>query len=331
MSTKKDSGKLTFMIIPHGRNSTISLQISTQHLRLAGICMAFLGCLGLYLFTDYLHMNHTYEQLQAKSSALQEQADASHRELLKGREEFGAIMDQVQEMQAYVKQLEQMEQEIRSKSGSLQQSGKTDQRKANISQTVLASRGGPERISPQQEITGEQTSEQMLQKTREQLSALKTELPNTIETTSHLLKEVAALDQQMSHTPTLYPAYGVVTSRFGYRSDPFNGLRRFHDGFDIANHFHTPIRATASGRVVFAGRKQGHGKMIRLAHSKTIQTSYSHLTEISISVGQEVKKGQVIGYMGSTGRSTGVHVHYMVYENGEPVNPEKYLPEERRN
>lgn len=332
MSTKKDSGKLTFMIIPHGRSSTISLQISSKHLKLAGICLAFLGCLGLYLFTDYIYMNLTYEQLQSRSRALQEDADASHRELLKGREQFAAIMDQVQEMKTYVKQLEQMEHEIRNKADTLQQSAKTDGRESTSFQMVLASRGGPERISLQQEMPERGlNSEQMLEQTNEHLLALKTELPNTIQKTSRLLKEVDVRNEQMIHTPTLYPASGIITSRFGYRSDPFNGLRRFHDGFDIANQFRTPIRATASGRVVFAQRKQGHGKMIRLAHSKTIETSYSHLTEFAVTAGQEVKKGQVIGYMGSTGRSTGVHVHYMVYENGEPVNPEKYLPEERRN
>ena len=332
MSTKKDSGKLTFMIVPHGKSSTHSLQVSLKHLKLAGLGLATLGCLGLYLFTDYLHMNATYEDMESKAMALQAQADASRQELQKGREQFASIMDQVKEMEAYVKQLEQMEQEIRSKSGSLSLTDKTDQPDAQLTETVLASRGGPERFSLQEEVVDQElTSDQMLQQTTAHLHTLQAELPDTINKISHLQKDVEVWNEKMTHTPTIYPAVGTVTSRFGYRRDPFHGQTRFHDGFDIANHYRSPIHATASGKVVFAQRMQGHGKMIRIAHTNTLQTSYSHLTEIAVSVGQEVQKGQVIGYMGSTGRSTGVHVHYMVYENGQPVNPEKYLPEERRN
>lgn len=332
MSKKKESGKLTFMIVPHGKSSTISLQISFTQLKLAGLGLALFACLGLFLFTDYIHMNTTYEQLQSQARALQEHADASRQELVKGRQEFAAIMDQVQEMEAYVKQLEQLEQELRTKSGSLRPPQNADDREANLSKPVLASRGGPERLSPHQEIAEpELTSAQMLQQTNKHLLALKSELPEVIAETSNLIKEVEIQNEKLIHTPTIYPAIGTITSRFGYRSDPFHGQTRFHDGYDIANNFRTPIYATASGRVVFAERRQGHGKMIKIAHSKTLHTSYSHLTEIAVAAGQEVKKGQVIGYMGSTGRSTGVHVHYMVYENGQPVNPEKYLPAERRN
>lgn len=160
-----------------------------------------------------------------------------------------------------------------------------------------------------------------------QLFAERREREAIVEQFNSLLAEVDELNRKLAHTPSIYPAVGVVTSRYGYRRDPFHGAQRFHDGLDIANRYRSPIYATAAGEVVFVGRKPGHGCMVQIEHSPALATSYSHLARILVRTGEKVKKGQVIGEMGNTGRSTGVHVHYMVYERGRPTNPEKYLPD----
>ena len=115
------------------------------------------------------------------------------------------------------------------------------------------------------------------------------------------------------------------TSGFGYRSDPINGGRRLHKGADWAGPYGTAILATADGEVVAAGWHSGYGRLIKIRHAYGFETRYAHLARIRVSVGQKVSRGQHIGDMGSSGRSTGTHLHYEVRRNGEAVNPMTYI------
>jgi murein DD-endopeptidase MepM/ murein hydrolase activator NlpD/3D (Asp-Asp-Asp) domain-containing protein len=121
-----------------------------------------------------------------------------------------------------------------------------------------------------------------------------------------------------------WPCPGSITSRFGYRIDPFTGQRRFHSGVDIAGAEGTPIGAAASGIVVAAGRAGGYGLWVVIDHG-SFRTVYAHLKEILATTGREVKGGDVIGLMGSTGRSTGPHLHFEVRVNGACVDPEEFI------
>jgi murein DD-endopeptidase MepM/ murein hydrolase activator NlpD len=115
------------------------------------------------------------------------------------------------------------------------------------------------------------------------------------------------------------------TSLFGYRTDPFQGRRKNHKGLDLAGPVGTPIYATADGTVGRAQWLSGYGKYIEIEHGNAIQTRYGHLSAMNVYSGQRVRKGDVIGFMGSTGRSTGSHLHYEVRIAGEPVNPVSFL------
>jgi len=125
-----------------------------------------------------------------------------------------------------------------------------------------------------------------------------------------------------SHIPSIWPTTGVVTSPYGLRW----GGTDFHPGMDIANDMGTPIVATADGVVEYAGwNSGGYGNMVDINHGNGIMTRYGHASQVVVSVGQHVKRGQLIAYMGSTGFSTGPHVHYEVHVNGNRVNPISYL------
>lgn len=125
-----------------------------------------------------------------------------------------------------------------------------------------------------------------------------------------------------SHIPSIWPTTGVVTSPYGLRW----GGTDFHPGMDIANDMGTPIVATADGVVEYAGwNSGGYGNMVDINHGNGIMTRYGHASQVVVSVGQQVKRGQLIAYMGSTGFSTGPHVHYEVHVNGNRVNPISYL------
>jgi murein DD-endopeptidase MepM/ murein hydrolase activator NlpD len=141
-----------------------------------------------------------------------------------------------------------------------------------------------------------------------------------------LLKEEKEEEQYLAQfIPSIPPSKGRISSPFGWRRDPIHGRMREHQGIDFASSFRSPIYATAHGTVSFAGRNGGYGKQIVIDHGNGYKTTYSHLTSIAIKRWSEVEKGDVIGRMGSTGRSTGVHLHYEVHQNGKPVNPKKFI------
>jgi murein DD-endopeptidase MepM/ murein hydrolase activator NlpD len=139
--------------------------------------------------------------------------------------------------------------------------------------------------------------------------------------------ETALRDQQerLAHLPSIWPVRGWVTSGYGYRRDPFTGRRNLHEGLDIVAPYGTPVVAPAAGKVVYSGWKSNWGRVIEIDHGNGIRTFYAHLRSTSVDVGATVTRGQQIGRLGSTGRSTGAHLHYGVKRKGTWVNPRNYI------
>jgi len=133
--------------------------------------------------------------------------------------------------------------------------------------------------------------------------------------------------QALVAVPLRKPVIGEVdmSSPFGMRMDPFNGRPAIHTGIDLRGEVGEPVRATAAGRVSLAGREGGYGNMVEIDHGNGLATRYGHLSEIDVKVGQMVRIGETIGHIGSTGRSTGPHLHYETRVNGEAVDPQKFL------
>lgn len=125
--------------------------------------------------------------------------------------------------------------------------------------------------------------------------------------------------------PSGWPVQGWLTSTFGMRISPFTGKRKMHEGLDIAARTGTPVFATADGVVTEAGTAPGYGKLVVIDHGYGYKTYYGHNSRIFVKIGQRVRRGDKIAAVGSTGSSTGPHVHYEVRRNGVPVNPRKYL------
>jgi murein DD-endopeptidase MepM/ murein hydrolase activator NlpD len=125
--------------------------------------------------------------------------------------------------------------------------------------------------------------------------------------------------------PSIWPANGYITSGYGYRTAPIGGYRQFHPAVDIAAPVGTPVVATGDGRVVFSGWKHDLGNTVMIDHGYDFRTLYAHVARVVVVVGDRVKKGQVIAYVGSTGRSTGPHLHYEVHLRGKETNPRPYL------
>jgi len=138
-------------------------------------------------------------------------------------------------------------------------------------------------------------------------------------------RHLESKEQMLASTPTIAPVVGLITDGFGRRRDPITGRPAFHSGLDISAVRGLPVRAPADGVVVFTGRDNGLGRTVRLSHGFGFATVYGHLERIDVEPGQEVQRGDVVGRLGNTGRSTGPHLHYEVHVDGRPVNPLQYI------
>jgi len=136
---------------------------------------------------------------------------------------------------------------------------------------------------------------------------------------------VKEYEARLKNTPSIWPVLGWVTSGFGYRSDPFTGRRTMHEGMDIVAPAGSRIVTAADGRVVYAGWKSGWGRVVEVDHGFGVRTFYGHCRSVTVSVGDRVTRGQTIATVGSSGRATGVHLHYGVIANGCWVNPRNYI------
>lgn len=130
---------------------------------------------------------------------------------------------------------------------------------------------------------------------------------------------------RLAAAPSLWPVQGRIMSSFGERSDPFNGEGAFHRGVDIQGNYGQPIVSPAAGVVEMADFRGGYGRTVIINHGNGITTLFGHMSGFAVSAGQHVQRGDVIGFVGQSGRTTGPHVHYEVHINSAPVNPYKYL------
>ena len=165
-------------------------------------------------------------------------------------------------------------------------------------------------------------------------------MPDYMTVLNRLSDEIESREQQLSVLETLLVdrktqddvflagrpvTKGWMSSRYGMRNDPFNGRRAWHSGVDFAGAEGSNVVTVAAGVVVFAGPRSGYGNMVEVNHGGNFSTRYGHHKELLVNVGDIVKKGQVVGLMGSSGRSTGPHVHFEVYKNGRVVDPSAYI------
>ncbi|MEC4676969.1 MAG: M23 family metallopeptidase [Nitrospirota bacterium] len=157
------------------------------------------------------------------------------------------------------------------------------------------------------------------------LENLKLQIRISMETVGEIKDYLSQQRDIYMSTPSGWPVDGRITSAYGWREHPMTKKRDFHSGMDIAAGPGEPVKATADGIVSFAAWSGGNGKLVVIEHGQGFSTFYGHNKKINVKVGQKVKRGDVISYIGSTGNSTGPHVHYEVWKEGKSVNPYKYL------
>ncbi|MDN5332022.1 MAG: hypothetical protein PWP45_1247 [Tepidanaerobacteraceae bacterium] len=293
---------VTFMIIPHSEKSTFSISISCSFIKAlkyiaAGTAFS-LAAVGIYFFASYRELKVKNEELSSKVQKYSEiQARLNYYE-----EKTKSMEQKIREMEVLDASLRQL-----LKDDPLLKD-KLNRTSSRNLQPELASRSGVDR----------ETALEKLEELEQELDERKTSM-------KELISAIEQRNKRLAATPSIWPVQGRITSRFGYRRSPFGKSTEFHDGIDIAAPYGSAVKATADGRVTFAGYRAGYGYTVEISHGYGCETAYSHLSKISVREGQYVNKGQTIGKVGSSGRSTGPHVHYMVKVNGSLVNPEKFL------
>jgi murein DD-endopeptidase MepM/ murein hydrolase activator NlpD len=293
----KDSGEPTQLALPLWKIKALSVVVIV-------ICLGLIGS-GFMLkqsdFVDAAVIENWRAKLSEQDAVVEGlQSQSIARRLAVGR--------QIAEMQARLWRMEALASYMHESSGLPQDEFDFD---APVSQ------GGP--LSENAEALGVENLDDQLLNLSERLKQREAEL-------SILDQVLVGVYTEQGATPAGAPIVkGWMSSPFGERVDPISGKKAWHEGMDFAGANGSDVVAVANGVVIFAGERSGYGKMIEISHGSDLRTRYGHHQEVLVHAGQSVKRGDVIGLMGSSGRSTGPHVHFEVLKSGKPVNPAKYV------
>lgn len=298
---KPDKREYTLMIVPHHGEAVIRLRIPIKAVKAAVAAACVLAVVATGLVVNYRHTVNTATAEKIELARLREITSSQYAQL-------ETLAQKTAALQQDVSRLNMLDSEIR--------------RMVDAEPAEAVSRsGGRGRYSGQGGIE--------VKPNIEQLNSLVDELHATVQirekSLTDLKQRVAEHNARMAVTPSIWPTNGDITSRFGWRNSPFGWGSDWHPGIDIANSLGTAIMATADGVVIMSGWFGGYGKCIQIDHGYGIVTLYGHNSQLAVEVGEKVKKGEVIAYMGSTGASTGSHLHYEIRVNGTAVNPANYL------
>jgi murein DD-endopeptidase MepM/ murein hydrolase activator NlpD len=198
-------------------------------------------------------------------------------------------------------------------------------RQQNLTVPKAAGLGGPTGDLPFSAVPGVSSNDNSLGNLSSSIRDLKDQANAVYTETQDVTRILRPHLEQLARTPSIWPVKGFISSGFGARKDPIDGEPAIHEGIDISAPLGSPVMAPAEGLVIWTGWKQGYGNCIEISHGGGLVTRYGHLSKILVKTGQSVKRWQRIGLVGSSGRSTGAHLHYEVRRNDRPVNPKRFL------
>ncbi|GAA4872443.1 M23 family metallopeptidase [Paenibacillus vulneris] len=324
MRFKWFQNKLTFVIIPEANESVKRIKLSR-----AVLCSVLLAVMLFVGTASYVYVIHfhsmaatqvTESRQQAHNSRLEQDLTNKNKTIEQLQNEIFQLSRQASEVRTKVEEMKQLETELRK----LAPSGAPVSTGPVKAAAALAAQGGMG--GPAHPVTAQQMKA-LAKQTRESYAVLQqdmTELEQHWKQSKETLLEKRELALR---TPGLWPTVSrTVTSPFGYRKDPITSKLSFHRGIDIAGKMNDPVLAAAKGTAITVGYDKFHGHHVVLEHGGGLRTWYMHLNEALVRQGDAVERGQQIGKLGSTGRSTGPHLHYEILHNGKSTDPKPYLP-----
>ena len=302
MSAQKND--YTLMLVPEGNGKVFRLRLTARRLRRLIYTVGFLAIVGA---VTTIHTIYTVASLPQRWQ-FEEQ-------MLEQQMHLSDMSTRLQSAEDALGRVAKLDRNLRFVLGK---GGKND--------NTLTGMGGP---TPERRDRFDSLQDPDARLTFARLDARVRDVAQSANRQELALYDLDALmaDQlaQLASTPSIWPTRGWVTSNFGSRVDPFTGRKKMHEGLDIATQHGNPVAATADGVVLFAGVKSGYGKVVILDHGYGIVSRYGHLSSIDVRAGQLIDRGSLLGRVGSTGRSTGPHLHYEVRVAGAPVNPYRYI------
>lgn len=302
---------VSFFILSNTGIRAKQFTLSTAFVRLLSLMMvALLGFTG-YIFYDYKQLRETV----SNTKNLEQRLSGQTEEITIQRKQIQQFAGEINTLKAKLLALNEFENKIRI-IANIEKSADQDS---------LFGIGGSIPADIDASVPLEEKHNSLIREMHEKTDQIGSATAWQADSFGALLNYLEDQINLLASTPAIRPAKGWKTSGFGYRKSPFTGLREFHKGLDIASRQGTPIIATADGVVSFRGNKGLLGKTIVLDHGHGMVTRYSHTHKILKKTGQTVKRGDTIALIGSSGRSTGPHLHYEVLLNGIRVNPEKYI------
>lgn len=306
--------RLTLMIYNEGGSFVRLKLFSKKFIKISSVIGIFCIFLFGFILFDYMHLKYA----NYHSRGLKTELSRLKAELEDRNTQIETFYTKIDALQLKLIKLNQLEQEIRSYTGLNNHSNDTGDYGI----------GGIFSDDPEKQACSAEFYNDFLQnmdENVERLDQVACDQSEDFQILWETLKEIKAIQLV---TPSMRPLEGGwISSPFGFRQSPFSDKQEFHSGVDIAAHKGTPVMVTANGTVTFAGYKGSYGKVVSINHGFGIVTRYGHLSSFKVKKGQKVLRGEVIGEVGSTGRSTGPHLHYEVRLNDIPVNAEKYMSE----
>ena len=299
-----DKEHFSILIFGHKTSKTRHLRIRKKRFKILLYLFAFMILSTTFFFCDYIQIKKKAFELNRLRQETQTQKSQIHF--------FSA---RIEDLEKQLSKLKDFDKRIRI-IANLEKGQET---------TLYMGMGGPSPSDLREKLRIEKDEKGLVHQMRSDIERLKAEAVTQEESLSELEKLLQTRREALTHTPSIWPVMGWVTSGFGFRTNPFTGLSQMHEGLDISNRTGTLVVAPADGIVSDIGNDLVHGRILVVSHGFGITSRFSHLNKVLVKVGQKVKRGDKIAEVGMTGKTTGPHLHYEVRLNGIPVNPMRYV------
>lgn len=294
----------TLMIIPRRKSPVTQISLSSNLVRGLFIGSILAVLLTLYVIYDYASIQRD----RAELARLRQKTVQQSQEITELAAKVDAFADRMEEFRQFDKKIRIL-------------AANSVGRDRKIPLGIGGSNN--ERIRLQELIGSEDT--RLVSEIHQGIGRLNGDANEQERSFGELLKFLQEQKSLLAATPSIWPVRGWVTSEFGIRDNPFGSGTEFHKGIDIATRLGREIQASADGLVIDVAHRSDDGNIVKIDHGYGVISSYAHLSKFAVKQGMRVRRGDVIGFVGDTGRSTGAHLHYAVYVNHVPVNPRKYL------
>lgn len=305
----------TLMIVPDAHSEVRRVQVEKRKVYAASL--AVLGLLSVVLavavhYSFLLHEAFTADELRVENERL--------------KTEVSALADRVEAVDAHLADVRRFDEKLRSMTDLRDDGRELAMGPLRQGETPLSPAAHSDHPFAVPAATADPVTRTITRTLLDsRLDGLEREAARQASSLGEMVDRFNRRDGLLPSTPTTWPAKGWITSTFGPREDPFTGERIMHLGIDLAAPEGAQVRAPAAGTITFVGERAAYGNMIAIDHGRGISTHYAHLSRVLVKVGDVVERGEHVGGVGNTGRSTGPHLHYEVRVNGVPVNPRRYV------